>query len=187
MRLSTILAFALLSFPASAADSIADQAQRAFDVFAAGKSQLGYVNGEYGKAVLANIAGKWVRLGGPSSQTGIETYGADTERACGSPAVLALASSNPVTLTIAAEPLDASFSQIFTLVAGSTFSVYTEPESYFTAIGLGADKIGPEYDQQRAFALSGANGIVHVYRPSEDILVIAREKDYPTVLARCPA
>ena len=90
MRLSAILAFVLLSLPASAADTIADQAQAAFGIFAGGKSQLDFNMGGYGGTALANIAGKWVSLGGPAAGTGIETYGSDTEKACKSAAVLSL-------------------------------------------------------------------------------------------------
>ena len=187
MRLSAILAFVLLSLPASAADTIADQAQAAFGIFAGGKSQLDFNMGGYGGTALANIAGKWVSLGGPAAGTGIETYGSDTEKACKTSAVLSLASPNGITLTLSAKPRDAEFQQVYTLVAGSTFSQYTDPEPYFTAIGLGADKTGPQYDESRALALALANGIVQLYRPSDDILVIARDKVYPTVLARCPA
>jgi hypothetical protein len=187
MRLSAVLAFALLSCPAAAADSIADQAEAAFGVFAGGKSQLDFNAAGYGGTALANIAGKWVSLSGPANGTGIETYGSDTDKACKSSAVLTLASPAAVTLTLSAKPLDVAFTQTFTLVAGSTFSEYTDPQSYFAAIGLGPDKTGAQYDQSRAMALSLANGIVQIYRPSEDIVVITRDKAYPTVLARCPA
>ena len=88
----------------------------------------------------------------------------------------------PKYVAIAARPNSA---KTYTLVAGSTFSEYTDPASYFAAIGL--DKQGPEFDQGRAVALSLANGIVQIYRPSPDILVITRDRAYPTVLARCPA
>lgn len=185
MRLSAILAFALLALPASAADSIADQAQSAFATFAGGKSQMDYNLGRYGTVALANIAGKWVSLAGPAAGTGIETYGSDTDKSCKSPAVLTLASPDPLTLKLSAKPAEKGFTQTYTLVAGSTFSQYTDPAEYFAAIGL--DKPGPEYDQGRAVALGLANGIVQIYRPSDDILVIARDKAYPTVLARCPA
>lgn len=187
MRLSAVLAFALLAIPAAAADSIADQAHAAFDVFAAGQSQLDYNLAGYAGVLLKNIDGKWVSLAGPAPGTGIETYGADTEKSCKSPAVLTLASPDPLTLTLSAKPATAEFSQVYTLVAGSTFSEYTEPKAYFTAIGLGPDKTGLEADQSRAIALSLANGIVQIYRPSEDIVVISRDKAYPTILARCPA
>ena len=187
MRLSVLLAVAALSLPATAADTIADQAQAAFDIFAGGQSPLDYTMTGYANAVFKNIAGKWVSLNGPAAGTGIETYGADTEKFCKSTAVLTLASPDPLTLTLSAKPVDAEFSQVYTLVAGATFSQYTDPASYFAAIGLGPDKTGPQYDQRRVLALSLANGIVQIYRPSEDVLVIAREKAYPTVLARCPA
>ena len=187
MRLSAVLALALLATPVAAADSIADQAQAAFDVFAGGQSQLDYTMTGYAAVVLKDIAGKWVGLAGPAPGTGIETYGADTEKSCRSPAVLTLASPDPLTLSLSAKPATAEFSQVYTLVAGSTFSEYTDPKAYFTAIGLGPDKTGPEADQRRAIALSLANGIVQIYRPSEDIVVIVRDKAYPTVLARCPA
>ena len=161
MRLSAILAFALLSCPAAAADSIADQAHAAFGIFAGGQSQLDY-----------NLTGY---------------AGADTAKFCKSTAVLTLASPDPLTLTLSAKPAAAEFTQIYTLVAGSTFSQYTDPKTYFAAIGLGPDKSGPGYEERRAIALSLANGIVQIYRPSDDILVITRDRAYPTILARCPA
>jgi hypothetical protein len=185
MRLSAVLEFPLFALPAAAPDSIADQASSAFATFAGGKSQVDYNLGRFGTVALSNVAGKWVGLGGPAAGTGIESYGADTEKACKSPAVLTLASPDPITLKLSAKPAETEFTQIYTLVAGSTFSEYTEPASYFAAIGL--DKAGPEFDQGRAMALSLANGIVQIYRPSPDILVITRDKAYPTVLARCPA
>ena len=187
MRLSAVLAFALLAVPATAAEPIADQAQAAFDIFAGGQSQLDYTMAGYASAAFGNIAGKWVNLNGPASGTRIETYGVDHEKFCKTPAVLTLASPDPLTLTLSAKPVETEFSQIYTLVAGSTFAEYTEPAAYFAAIGLGPDKRGPEFDQRRAIALSLANGIVQIYRPSEDIVVIMRDKAYPTVLARCPA
>lgn len=185
MRLSAILAIALFALPASAADTIADQAQSAFATFAGSKAQLDFNLGRYGTVALSNIAGKWVSLAGPAAGTGIESYGSDTEKSCKSPAVLTLTSPDPITLKLSAKPAASEFTQTYTLVAGSTFAEYTDPAAYFAAIGL--DKVGPEYDQGRAVALSLANGIVQIYRPSADILVITRDKAYPTILARCPA
>jgi hypothetical protein len=187
MRLSAILLFACLACPAVAADSIADQAETAFATFAAGKSQLDFAMAGYGSVALSNIAGKWVSLPGPAQGSGIETYGADTDKSCKSNAVLTLTSPNALTMTLSAKPVATEFSQIYTLVAGATFSEYTAPAEYLIAIGLGPDKTGPEAEQGRALALSLANGIVQIYRPSADILVITRDKAYPTVLARCPA
>jgi hypothetical protein len=188
MRLAAVaFLVAALAGPAVAQESIADQAQAAFAVFAGGKSQADFNTAGYGTTALSNVTGDWVSLGGPAAGTGIETYGADTERACESNAVLALASPNPITMTLSAKPVETAFSQTYTLVAGSTFSEYTDPAEYFAAIGLGPERTGPEADQRRALALSLANGIVQIYRPSEDILVITRDKAYPTVLARCPA
>lgn len=187
MRPSAVFALAvLMAAPAAAAESVADQAQAAFDIFAGGLSQPDYNRAAYGGATLNNVAGEWVSLNGPAPGTGIETYGADTEKFCKSAAVLTLASPDPLTLTLSAKPVESAFTQTYTLVAGSTFSEYTDPETYFTAIGLGAEKSGAQYDQRRAIALSLANGVVQIYRPSEDILVITRERAYPTVLARCP-
>lgn len=186
MRLSAAIAFAFLALPVCAADSIADQAQSAFAVFAAGKSQLDFTLAGVGSVALKDVAGTWVSLDGPAPGTGIETYGADTEKYCKSAGVLTLASPDALVMTLSAKPVAAQFSQTYTLIAGSTFSQYTEPGAYFAAIGLGPDKIGPEFDQNRALALGLANGIVQIYRPSADIVVITRDRGYPTVLARCP-
>lgn len=186
MRLSATLAFVLLAIPATAADTIADQAQAAFGVFAAGKSQPDFTLAGVGSVALKDIAGTWVSLNGPAPGTGIETYGADTEKFCKATGAVTLASTDPLTLTLSANPVGVEFSQTYTLIAGSTFSQYTAPTPYFEAIGLGPDKVGPEFNQSRALALSLANGIVQIYRPSADILVITRDKGYPTILARCP-
>lgn len=187
MRLSAFLVFACLTSPAAAADTIADQAQAAFAVFAGGQSQLEYNLAGYGSVALKDIAGKWVSLTGPAAGTGIETYGADTEKFCKGAGAITLSSADRLRLTLSANPAGTSFSQTYTLVAGSTFSESTNPDDYFAAIGLGPEKTGPEFDQRRALALSLANGMVQIYRPSQDILVITRDKAYPTVLARCPA
>lgn len=186
MRLSAAIVFTLFAVPALAADSIADQAQAAFDVFAAGQSQAEFTLTGAGHVLFGNLGGKWVSLNGPAPGTGIETYGSDTEKSCKGTAVFYLASPDPLTMTLSASPLGTAFHQTYTLMAGTTFIQYTEPGPYFEAVGLGPDKIGPEFDKSRSLALSVANGIVQIYRPSEDILVLTRDKGYPTVLARCP-
>jgi hypothetical protein len=186
MRLPLAVLAALLAAPTFAAESIADQASQAYAIFAGGKSQVDFLTARYGTTALADISGGWVNLNGPAPGTGVETYGADTARACKGAAVLTLASSDPMTLTLTAKPGLAEFKQTYTLVSGATFSQYTEPAQYFAAIGLGPDKRGEHFDQQRAVALSLANGIVQFYRPSADILVITRDGAYPNVLARCP-
>lgn len=186
MRFSAAIAFVLFALPALGADSIADQAQAAFDVFAAGKSQSDFATAGTGSVAFGGIAGRWVNLNGPAAETGIETYGPDTEKFCKTAAVFTLASPDAMTLTITAKPVGIEFGQVYTLIVGSTYSQYTEPSAYFAAIGLGPDKVGPEFDRSRALALSLANGVVQIYRPSSDILVITRDKGYPTVMARCP-
>ena len=187
MRLVSLpLLFALLAAPAVAADTIADQAQQAYDVFAGGLAQADFLTARHGGSAFKDVAGSWVQLNGPKPDTGIETYGSDTEKFCKGPAVFVLASPDPLTLTLSAKPADLEFSQTYTLVAGATFAERTEPGPYFAAIGLGPEKAGPQFDQQRALALSQANGTVQIYRPSADILVFTRDRGYPTVLARCP-
>ena len=179
-------ALVLLALPAAAADAIADQAERAFAIFAGGKSQVDFAAAGYGKSALSGIAGTWVSLSGPDPVSGIESYGADVEKFCAGAAALTLASPDALTLTVSAKPLDVPFSQTYTLVAGATFAEHTDPLPYFAAIGLGPEKVGPDFDRRRAAALSLANGMVQLYRPSPDIVVLARGGGYPTVLARCP-
>lgn len=187
MRLASVsLLLALLTIPAAAADTIADQAQRAYGVFAGGLSQQDFLTARHGVETFKDVTGAWVQLNGPQPSTGVETYGADTEKFCKGSAVFTLASSDPLTLTLSAKPVSTEFSQTYTLVAGATFAERIEPNAYFAAIGLGPDKIGAQFDQQRALALSQANGIVQIYRPSADILVVTRDRGYPTILARCP-
>jgi hypothetical protein len=176
----------LAATPGLGADSIADQASRAYGVFAGGLSQQAFLGAGYGNKLFADIAGSWVRLNGPDPKVGIETYGADTQKFCATSAAVTLASLDPLSMTLTTNLKGPNFSQVYTLIAGSTFGEHTDPETYLTAIGLGADRTGPNLEQQRALLLSLANGIVQIYRPSEDILVMTRDRGYPIVLARCP-
>lgn len=187
MRLrAALLILSLAALPASAAQPIADQAAAAYEIFAGGLSQQAFMSAGYGNEVFRDIAGNWVRLNGPQDKSGIETYGTDTDKFCASPAALTLASSDPISLTLTTNLPDRNFSQNYVLIAGATFAEHTDPGPYFDAIGLGPGSKGDAADAQRAVLLSLANGIVQIYRPSEDILVITRDRAYPIVLARCP-
>lgn len=187
MRAAMVCLAALAAWsPAFAADTIADQASRAYAVFAGGLSQQGFLGAAYGGKLFDGIAGNWVRLNGPDPKIGRESYGPDTQKFCASQAALTLGSSGPYSMTLTTNLKGANFSQVYTLIAGSTFGEHTDPDAYLTAIGLGADKAGPNIEQQRALLLSLANGLVQIYRPSEDILVMTRDRGYPIVLARCP-
>ncbi len=156
-------------------------------MYAGGLSQQAFLSAQYGDALLNNVAGNWVRLNGPDPKSGTETYGADTQRFCQSQAALTLSSADPLTLTLTTNLKGANFSQQYSLIAGSTFGEHTDPAAYLGALGLGPDKTGDAADQQRALLLSLANGLVQIYRPSADILVMTRDRGYPIVLARCPA
>jgi len=185
MRRLLSVALIALASPAWAEETIADQAKRAYDVFAAGLSQQDFLAAHSGEKTFANISGNWVRLNGPAPKTGIETYGADTDKFCKSPAAITLASPDPTVLTVATNLNGPNFTQQYTLIAGTTFGEHTDPLPYLGALGLGPDKTGDQADAQRALLLSLTNGTVQIYRPSEDVLVIARERGYPIVLVRC--
>jgi hypothetical protein len=188
MRLrAAALLLAVLATPAAADATIADQAKTAYSMYAGGLSQEDFATARYGKSLFANIAGNWVRLNGPEGASGIETYGADTEKFCKTGAALTLNSPSSLSLTLSTNLKGGNFTQQYTLVAGSTFGEYTDPNAYLDAVGLGPEKTGDQADQQRAVLLSLANGLVQIYRPSADILVLTRDRGYPIVLARCPA
>ena len=189
MRLrAAALLLALLAAPATAADTtIADQAKNAYSAFAGGLSQEDFLSARYGKSLFFNVAGNWVRLNGPDNASGMETYGADTDKFCKTNAALTLTSPGPFSLVLTTNLKGGNFSQQYTLVAGSTFGEYTEPTAYLDAVGAGPEKTGDQADQQRALLLSLANGLVQIYHPSADILVMTRDRGYPIVLARCPA
>jgi hypothetical protein len=187
MRLRAAATLALLAVaPAAAADSIADQATRAYDLFAGGMSQQQFLSATYGRKALDGIAGTWIRLDGPDGK-GSSSYGADTEKFCAGNARLTLASPDPLTLTLATNLPGDNFAQTYTLIAGATFAEHTDAVPYLRAIGLGDDSKAENLQDQRALALSIANGLLQLYRPSDDILVLTRDRGYPIVLARCPA
>ena len=189
MRLPAVcLTLALIASPAMAdTASVADQAQRAYDLYAGGLSQQAFLSAGYGERLFGNIDGRWVRLNGPDNKTGIESYGAFTNKYCKGPAALTLASTSKLTLTMTTALPAGTYTQSFTLVAGSTFGEHTDPAPYLAALGLGPDKTGDAADQQRALVLSLTNGMVQIYRPSEDALVMTRDRGYPIVMVRCPA
>ena len=188
MRLAlAALLLCSLSMPAVAADAIADQAEQAFRIFAGNLSQNDFLSAKIGASLFDSISGKWVRLNGPDPKSGMETYGADTAKFCKGSGALTLDAPTPLTLTISTNLSKANFSQVYTLVGGSTFAEHTDPSAYFEAIGLGPEITGADADQKRAVLLANANGRVEIFRPSTDILVMTREGSYPLVLARCPA
>jgi|GEM_PF-2858865 len=179
---------ATLAFPAAAAEpSIADQAHDAYAMFAGGMSQQAFLGAQFGRYALDDVAGRWVRLNGPDAKAGIETYGVDTERNCKTQAALTLASPSSLVMTLTTNLRGSNFTQQYSLIAGSTFGEHTDPGPYLDAVGLGPEHTGDQADQQRALLLSLANGLVQIYRPSADILVMTRDRGYPIVLARCPA
>jgi hypothetical protein len=187
MRLRAAITMSLaLAFPAAAADSIADQAHAAYAQYAAGLSQASFLAGQYGRTVLKDVDGKWTRLNGPDNKTGIESYGADTDKACASVQAVAVSAPDPVTLSVVTTTPRGSFAQIYSLIAGSTFGEHVDTAAYLHAIGLGFELTSEAANQQRALALSIVNGIVQIYRPSDDILVLTRDRGYPLILARCP-
>jgi hypothetical protein len=188
MRLSTLaLAAMLLATHAVGGEPIADQAARAFQSYAGGMSQRDFIGGAYARAVLGDIAGDWVRLDGPDDKSGATSYGVQSEKSCSTAARLTLSSPDAFTLNLKTNLPGANFTQVFTLIAGSTFGEHTDAAAYLTAIGLGENNKSANVEDQRAIAMSIANGLVQLHRPSPDILVMTRDKGYPTVLARCPA
>lgn len=187
MKFRIALCLFLLAIPAQAAETIADQAKQAYELYAGGLSQPDYLSTRYGRDTLAGISGNWAKLNGPDPRTGIETYGNDTETACRGNAALTLASPNAYSMTLTTNLAANNLTQVYTLVAGATFAEHTDSTAYLDLIGLGASNNSPTAERQRALVLSSANGIVQIYRPSEDILVMTRERGYPTILARCPA
>jgi hypothetical protein len=187
MRLTPVLLLlAAFAAPAFADETIADQAHDAYRLYAGGLSQKDFLFGQYATGVFSGIGGSWVRLGGPDDKSGMESYGPQSQKLCGTPSAVTLAASSPDTMSLATNLTGDNFTQDYTLVSGSTFAVHTDPVPYFKAVGLGPDKSGDTYDQQRAILLSQANGVLQIYRPSPDILVLSSQQLYPIVLARCP-
>lgn len=185
MRLLVLTALALMWAPSAWAQSVADQVERSYRTFAGNLSQADYLGGRYGESVFAGTAGKWARLNGPDGKTGVETYGADRDRICASDQALTITANGPYGASILVSAPAGTFVQDYSLVAGSTFAEHTDTDQYLKAIGLGPDKVGAKFDQQRAVALVVVNQLVQIYRPSADVIVLTRDRGYPAVLARC--
>src|SRR3569623_3030087 len=142
MRRLLSIALIVIASTALAEETIADQAKRAYDIFAGGLSQQDFLAAHVGDKTFANIAGNWVRLNGPAPKTGLATYGTATDKFCKSPAAITLGSPNPLMLTVTTNLKGPNFSQQYTLIAGPTFGEHTAPGPYLEALGLGSDKTG---------------------------------------------
>ena len=186
MRRLALLVLALLCVaPAAAQESVADQVSDAYRTFAGGLTSGDFLILRYGERVFEGAAGKWARLGGPNKD-GVETYGVDRDRVCGTKNAVTISTPAPASAAIENTPPGGSFVQHYSLVAGSTFAEHTDPVEYLAALGFDPDKKGAAADQQRAIALTYINGIVQIYRPSPDVIVMTRDRGYPLVFARCP-
>ncbi|HWA18031.1 MAG TPA: hypothetical protein VG757_03480 [Devosia sp.] len=184
--ISTILpAFFLVLASPAAAQTVADQAERAYRVFAGGYSQPDFLGGRLAESLFEGATGKWARLSGPNGKTGVETYGPDRDRICSTGQAITIAIEGRFGASILSVAPSGNFTQHYTLVAGSTFAEHTDADEYLAAIGLGPDKTGANFDQRRALALVLVNGLVQIYRPSSDVIVITRDRGYPVLLARC--
>jgi len=187
MRLSVgALVLLVLAGPAFADETIADQAHAAYATFAGGLGAAQFVTAQYPRTALKNIEGTWAKLTGPDNKSGIESYGPDTDKACTSGSAAVLASPDPLTLNLTTKTPLGSFTQSYSFIGGTAFGEHVDINGYLAAIGLGPDQTGDAAAAQRALALSIVNGIVQIYRPSADILVMTRDRGYPLVLARCP-
>ena len=136
-----ILVSALLVLAAPAqAQSIADQAERAYAIFASGASQPDFLLSKHGGRVIEGIAGKWARLSGPDPQTGVESYGGDTDRICATPQAVTITTPAPLTANFVNTVPGGSFTQTYSLVAGATFAEHTDITAYLKAFAasLGA-------------------------------------------------
>lgn len=187
MRLAATLAVLLFAVaPAIAADSIADQAHNAYATFAGGLSQRDFLATQFGSVALKGIAGTWARLTGPDEKSGVESYGPQTDKTCTGTLALELNAPSPVELLVKTLRPANNLTFDYALIAGSTFSEHTDLEPYLASLGLGPGNPRAT-DAQRALALSFVNGLVQIYRPSPDILVMTRDRGYPVIMARCPA
>ena len=187
MRLSVAtLACLLVASPALAADSIADQAHAAYATFTGGLTQAQFLGAQYSRSALSDVDGTWAKLSGADNKTGVESYGADTDKACKAGLAPTLASPDPMTLAVTTRTPLGSVTQTYSFIGGTTFGEHVDVINYLNAIGLGLDKTSDAAATQRALALSIVNGIVQIYRPSPDILVVTRDRGFPLVLARCP-
>jgi hypothetical protein len=185
MHLVLSLAMLLAMTSYASAQSVADQTERAYRTFAGGLSQGDFLGGRYGEAVFSGAAGRWARLLGPNGKTGVETYGADRDRICASEQAVAITVDGKYGASILNTAPAGTFVQNYTFVAGPTFAEHTDVAAYLGAVGLGPDKVGVKFDQQRAVALVLVNGLVQIYRPSPDVIVLTRDRGYPILFARC--
>jgi hypothetical protein len=73
---------------------------------------------------------------------------------------------------------------VYSDLGGGTYVLYTDPEAYLDRLGL-ADVKDESLQQTRYMSLRFHAGIVSIYRPSADVLVIAPIAGRPSIMVRC--
>jgi hypothetical protein len=176
-----LFAAALLSILAVAGTARAEplpmELVRVYDLFYGGETDPMKFVGGYRDKVLAGAEGTWTGV-----IPGFYPEGDLLAKACTlQPSVLKRVS--PFSFTITNRPNKDPVTFTYVAMGGSTFSEQVNPVQLFTWLNI-LDK--PELESARNNALMSNSGVVNLYRPYPDVLVMQTAARLPRVLVRCP-
>ncbi len=183
MRLWIAALLAVAAAPAAAQDSPSDQALSAYQLFYQGLPPGGLYEGGYFDAVTAGIEGKWIA--GTyyllNDLPDAETLGTKLSEACNGPIIAELSVVEPFTLKVRNPRPENEFTQSYVYAGGTRFTVQIDPKEFLEYLYL----TGDDHRQSAIQSLNSTTQDVMIFRPSADVLVVARADGNPDIFTRC--
>lgn len=174
--LQAVVAGFLLAAPAAAQESVEQQLGAAERTFLQDLGPGDMADGRYYAALTAGLSGTWVarRMLGATAVTDV---GGSVARACAiAPAAITM--ETPLSLTIAEGAGERAMRVTYAYVGGVSFAPLFDLDAFLKRQGTFSSRADLS-------AIAGALERVAIYRPSADVLVIARALAEPQIYLRC--
>jgi hypothetical protein len=184
---AAVLLAATLSgaLPAIAQETLAERVGDAYRTFNGNLDLSALAEGGYFDAVTAGIDGNWVFASGLVGQNGdVSTLDEKISDICTAegPGRIRIAVSGPMSIALSRVGTE-SYTATLVYRGGLMFASQIDTTEYLTYFGL-IDRENME--QAKLNALMGSTAPVMIFRPADDVFVIARTHGYAEVYARCP-
>jgi hypothetical protein len=161
--------------------ALIDQLGAARQAFMSGQTNDTLMDGGYYQAVTTDLAGSWIEaaLFDQAEPAKLAEYiSGSCERF-----PTAIVASDLFTLTMTLVARNISVATNYVYVGGTSFVAQTDVREQLTRLGI-IDRLATNL-QGALFSLAAGNGVVDVYRPSADTIVITANRSPPRILLRC--
>jgi hypothetical protein len=183
MRRSIAALLAVFAAPATAEDTPSDQAISAYQLFYQGLSPEGLYEGGYFDAVTAGIEGKWIA--GTyfllNDNPDAETLRTKLSEACSGPIIAELSVVEPFTIKVRNPRPENEFTQTYVYAGGTRFTSQVDAREFLEYLYLTEDHQRQSAIQSLYFTTQD----VMIFRPSADVLIVARPSGNPDIYTRC--